>query len=106
MHLEGGSLFVHRIPEYASAESYGPVRRHPEVEHGEVQMELLWPPIWPFRRRVPIDSLQCELQGHVLNVHFRPIRIGHDAPAQKFTVEQRQGRRVRAVQHHGSQRDR
>jgi len=84
----------------------GPETRRTKVRDGQVEMQLLWRTVRPFRRGVWLRKLEGQLERQIPCVYLAPIWITDvQLRIQERRVEPRKGWRVWAVEDDGTQAD-
>ena len=93
--LEGAVFFLNWIGQCSGTEIDCMGRRRCQIGHGQVEMNLLWLPVWPFRRHKINDMLKGQLQWQFGEVDFAPRRVSQvNTATEQVPVEGRQSRGI------------
>ena len=89
---EDGTRLVHRTSEDDCTKFDRPKTRFVEIGNGQVEMNLLRPPVWPLWREIRRCPLKGQLERRPADMHLAPLRITDiQAPIQKGRVKGRKG---------------
>ena len=106
VHDEDAPRLLHRACKDDCTKLDSPEAGCTKVGDGQVEMELLRRPVWPYRRGIRCCTLEGQLARRITGVHLAPLRIsGVQLTIQKVCVEGRKSCRVGTVEDNGAQAD-